>query len=646
MKGNKSCGREAIKLINDYLTVVEFGNMLDITREVGRAIYSSALVYDWCYDLMSLKERKNIQHNLMRLAADMEIGWPPFKQMIVNGHGNEAQVNRDLLCMAIAIYDEDPLPYKYCAYRILEELVPMRKFEYQSPRHNQGASYGWSRFTWDMHAATIFAKMIGKPVFDKNITNVYKQWLYMRLPDKTMLRDGDGWSDGHITKLGVLPLLCYAYSQDPIIKADFKQQGQQHYYPILQLLLNDPTLKAAKNFNSLPLTINFGPIVGAMIARTGWNFNKKSNDVVVEMKGGGYNFSNHQHSDAGSFQIYYHGLQAVDLGQYHFYGTPYDYNFNKRSIAHSMMLVMDPQENFHNRVNDGGTRLVNGSPRTPEQVQKNPKFANGTIISANFGPSSQRPLFSYFSVNLTSAYSKKIKNYVRSFCFLNMNKPDNPAVLIIVDNITTSKAKFKKYWQINSLNRPKITIDGIIINNSSAGLKGKVELKMLRPQAAKRTVKILSNQATFNVFGKQFTPPKQYQPEAHGHRVLFSPKKSRTHERFLTVMSMTAEKSSALPINLTEQSMLFLLTIADRMVVLSKTGKLLRKTFKLTVIPGEKYQVAFTGLAAGNWSIHSQDWQTKFNLKIKRGKNSLFMLLPAGNYTISPNVIPGARLQQ
>jgi len=307
---------------------------------------------------------------------------------------------------------------------------------------------------------------------------------------------------------------------------------------------------------------------------------------------------------------------------------------------------MDPQENFHNRVNDGGTRLVNGSPRTPEQVQKNPKFANGTIISANFGPSSQRPLFSYFSVNLTSAYSNKIKNYVRTFCFLNMNKPDNPAVLIIVDNITTSKAKFKKYWQINSLNRPKITIDGIIINNSSAGLTGKVELKMLRPQAAKRTVKILSNQATFNVFGKQFTPPKQYQPEAHGHRVLFSPKKSRTHERFLTVMSMTAEKSSALPINLTEQSMLFLLTIADRMVVLSKTGKLLRKTFKLTVIPGEKYQVAFTGLAAGNWSIHSQDWQTKFNLKIKRGKNSLFMLLPAGNYTISPNVIPGARLQQ
>ena len=101
---------------------------------------------------MSPADRESIRKNLMRLADDMEIGWPPFRQMIVNGHGNEAQVNRDLLSMAIAIYDEDPLPYRYCAYRILEELVPMRRFEYQSPRHNQGVSYGPYRFNWDMHA--------------------------------------------------------------------------------------------------------------------------------------------------------------------------------------------------------------------------------------------------------------------------------------------------------------------------------------------------------------------------------------------------------------------------------------------------------------------------------------------------------------
>ncbi|MCF6177666.1 MAG: discoidin domain-containing protein [Victivallaceae bacterium] len=642
MKGDKDRGKEAVKLIKDYLSVVEFGNLLDITREVGRAIYSAALVYDWCYELMTPKERNSIRHNLMRLADDMEIGWPPFRQMIVNGHGNEAQVNRDLLSMAIAIYDEDPIPYKYCAYRILEELVPMRRFEHQSPRHNQGTSYGWSRFTWDMHAATIFSRMLGHPVFDKNINTVYNHWLYMRLPNKTLFRDGDGWSDGRMARLGVLPLLCYAYSNNPIIKNDFEQQGQSHYYSLLMLLLNNPNLKAAKDFTSLPLTIDFGPILGSMIARTGWNFGKTSNDVVVEMKGGGYHFGNHQHADAGSFQIYYHGLQAVDLGQYHFYGTPYDYNFNKRSIAHSMMLAVDPDENFYRGVNDGGTRFARSCPRTPKQAIENPKFANGNIISANFGPSSQRPFFSYFSVDLTSAYSKKIKKYVRTFCFLNMDNAENPAVLIVLDNMTTAKAKFKKYWQINTLNLPKTTPDGIIISNSEGGIMGQVDLKMLIPKASERKTEILSGKATYNVFGHQFTPPKQSQPEAHGHRVMFSPKKQRKDNTFLTVMSMTAENAPSLPVDLTEQQTVFVLTIADRVVILSKNGKLLRKTFKIKVASGKKHQVLFTGLASGDWSIHSQDWKTQFNIKIKLGKNSVLMQLPVGDYTISPNIIPRA----
>lgn len=52
--------------------------------------------------------------------------------------------------MSIALHDEDPVPYRYCAYRLLEELVPMRRFEYHSPRHNQGVSYAAYRFGWEM----------------------------------------------------------------------------------------------------------------------------------------------------------------------------------------------------------------------------------------------------------------------------------------------------------------------------------------------------------------------------------------------------------------------------------------------------------------------------------------------------------------
>ncbi|MDZ7619543.1 MAG: hypothetical protein U1E05_21290, partial [Patescibacteria group bacterium] len=552
MTGDQARGREAIGLMRDYLAAVEFGNLLDITREIGRAIYSGALVYDWCHDLMSPDDRETIRRNLTRLADDMEIGWPPFRQMIINGHGNEAQVNRDLLSMAIALYDEDPEPYRYCAYRILEELVPMRRFEYQSPRHNQGVSYGPYRFCWDMHAAWLFYRMSGQRVFDDNIREVARFWLHMRVPGGETLRDGDGFSDGQPANLGATALLASAYARDAVLKGDFERQGGLPADPILVLLVNDPELKAVQGLDSLPQTVEFGPVLGSMIARTGWNMGPNRSDVVVEMKGGGYHFGNHQHSDAGSFQIYYRGLQAVDLGQYHFYGTPYDSNFCKRSISHSMMLAVDPDETFHrNLSNDGGTRFVRSCPQTPAQATSDPMFANGTILSADFGPSPKRPFYSYFSVDLTSAYSKKIRSYVRTFCFLNLDNPTNPAVLIVLDNMTTAKPEVTKYWQVNTLQPPEATPDGVILTNEAFGLTGKVDVCMFRPVPAERNTEILSGKEAYSVFGEYFTPPKPDRPEANGHRVMFTPKEKRENDVFLTILGMREEPASPLPVDVT-----------------------------------------------------------------------------------------------
>ena len=60
-----------------YLPRVEFGNILDITREVGAAIYAGACVYDWCYGLLAADERETLRRHLMRLADDMECGGRP-----------------------------------------------------------------------------------------------------------------------------------------------------------------------------------------------------------------------------------------------------------------------------------------------------------------------------------------------------------------------------------------------------------------------------------------------------------------------------------------------------------------------------------------------------------------------------------------
>ncbi|PCJ58634.1 MAG: hypothetical protein COA79_12810 [Planctomycetota bacterium] len=629
-------GNEAIVLIRDYLNSVEFGNILDITREIGLALYSASLVYDWCYDLMSVEDRNSIKSNLLRIADDMEIGWPPFNQKIVNGHGNEAQVTRDLLCMSIAIYDEDPVPYQYCSYRLLEELAPMRKFEYQSPRHNQGNSYGPYRFGWDMHAATLFFRMSGEQGFDENITGIYKSWLYIQLPDDCSLKDGDDSYNSKIPHLGLTSLLSYSYAKDPLLKYEFERLGGLPNNPVLFLLLNDPELKGENNLASLPLTLDGGPILGSMITRTGWSTGLEESDVVVEIKGGGYHFGNHQHSDAGSFQIYYRGMQVVDLGQYLFYGTPYDFNFCKRSVSHSMMLVYDPDENFSRNVwNDGGTRFNQVNPTTPEQVCEDSTFANGTVLFSDFGPSSHTPSYNIFSVDLASAYSDKIKSYVRTFCFLNLESSSHPGVLIIFDNISTFKPEFKKYWQVNTFKEPEITEEGVILRNDDLGMSGKIRLEMLLPKAKERKLEILSGEEASTVFGKTFSPPLMEEPEASGHRVMFSPINENSNDVFLTVMSISPEDSCDLPTNHTELAEVHIITIANRVVVLNKTDELLNKVQKLEIKCEDEnqYQLLLIGLEPGQWTLRNLSEDSLFNYQVVGNKNCAFFEIPCGVYT-------------
>ncbi|MDD3588414.1 MAG: heparinase II/III family protein, partial [Thermoguttaceae bacterium] len=478
MTNDEKIGRQVVDEMLVFLDKVQFGNVLDITRERGSAIYAASLVYDWCYPLLTEKEKRTTEKNLLRLAREMEISWPPFKQYIVNGHGNEGQLLRNLLTMAIAIYDADPEPYRLCAYRIFEELIPMRTFEYQSSRHNQGISYATARVVWDLTAASLLERMSGKRVFDDNITNVADYFLQMQLPTGEMFNDGDRWGVNTF-RYQSTALMMYTYGKNPVMKAEYFRQngGKPEWNSTLFLLLNDPQMKADPSFKTVPTGFDAGPIFPSQILRTGWmkdewftrplSSDPDNNEVVVELRGGNFNSGNHQHADAGAFQIWYRGKQACDLGVYGFYGTTYDMNFNKGSSAHNLVFVYDPDEKFPDRlVNDAGQRRIRTTPLSPKDYLENPLFQTGKLIQSQIEPSPFHPLRSEFTLDLTPAYSDKVQSYIRSFRWLNLKRHDVPVVLIVYDKVTTRRGNNAKplttFWQINTLSPPQMTDDGFI----------------------------------------------------------------------------------------------------------------------------------------------------------------------------------------
>lgn len=647
MTNDEQVGRESIELMTEYLSRVEFGNLLDITREIGRAIYSASLVYDWCYKLLNEKDQDLLYNNLIRLSEEMEVGWPPFRQSILTGHGSEAQITRDLLSMSIAIYDEDPLPYQYCSYRILEELVPMRNWQYQSPRHNQGVSYAGFRSIWDMHAAWLYLRMSGREVFNSNIKKLPLHWLYLRLPDGEMLRDGDGIVQGlpskdYYWRNPQIMFLFYTYASDPIVKGEFNRQGGRIDDYVLYLLLNDPQLEPQESLSSLPLTIDFGPIVGSMVARTGWDISNESNDVVAEIKGGGYHFGNHQHSDAGALQIYYRGLQVADIGIYGFYGTPYDMNFNKRSISHSMMLAVDPEEKFLNtESNDGGARFNQSHPGSITIAKTDPRFNNGTILSTDFGPSHQNPIYSYFSVNLKGAYSDKIEDYVRQFSFINLNNDTIPAVIIMSDKMITTNLEFKKYWQINTLNPPEFTNNTITLSSSKNGKVGKTVVQLLEPNYEEYSTTVLSGDDANSSFEFKYEIPGRIKqnnyPEASAHRIMVSPINENKEDDFLSFFQVSDENVAPLEVKHKKHDVFYEIVFLNYFVCMNRGHDLIKESISFD-IPNEygSSKVIINGVKEGKWNITNYNGVINFDVDVLPNKNTIYFQSSGGDYYLTP----------
>lgn len=646
MTGDRAIGNEAARLMSDYLSVLEFGNVRygDITREIGKAIYTAAITYDWCYDLLDDKDKQCLYDNMMRLTPQMEIGWPPFKENVVNGHANEAQINRDLLAMSIAIYEKDPEPYRYTSYLLLEKLLPMKAFEYQSPRHNQGFDYGAYRHGWEMHAAWMFYRMTGVHIFNDNIADLRKYWLYMRLPDGQRLYDGDKFASPHASYPETL-LLDYAYANDPVTKGEFMRRDgleRAKENPVLFLLVNDPDLQANPDLDSLPLSTEFGPILGSLIARTGWNMDKGSNDVVAEIRGGGYHFGNHQHANAGSFQIYYHGQQVADMGIYMAYGTPYDFNFYKRSVAHNMILVKDPDEQLAERtkINDGGSRFNQKTPRSPQEVKSDPWFDYGTVLSADFEANTLKPSYSYFKADLTAAYYSKISSYTRSFCFLNLKREDIPAVIIVADDLITAKESFEKYWKINTFNEPVRSGSNVILHNNENSTTGKTHMNMLLPLPENRNMEISSLKDSSSVLGPQYQI-KSTRLETDGYQVVVSPREKKKQNRFLTIFQMTAGDTEPLPVDFQEKDDKYFIYLYDRMICMSSSYQQIQTPFSFkinrnTEKPNTACQILITDLKPGFWNIQDKEHKTDLNFKVETGKNTIFFQAGIGEYFISP----------
>jgi len=648
---NSKAGKEALEALQNYnKTLIIDYEKADVCRDIGRVILTNAIIYDWCYDLLGEQEKKGLINQMESLGKHLEIVWPKLVQGSIVGHGAEAQLARDMLSCGVATYDEKPEIYNLAAGRIFAEFLPARKFFYAASYHHQGSSYGSYRFQWDLWITMIYDKMGYPEIFGKDQGKVPYRWIYSRRPDGQFFRDGDDFNELYIpfgktwTIAGAA--VSGSYFKDPVIMNEAIAENQIGRDGLFDFLFIDLFIPGKNALNKLPLTKYFQPPLGMMVARTGWGDQIALNTVVAEMKIGIYNFANHQHLDAGNFQIYYKGPLAVNSGIYQGktggYGCDHFVNYYQRSIACNTMLINDPDEkfNWHGRElsNDGGQQFPNGASEPMNMLEFLSKdYKTGQVLSHGFGPDSVNPEYSYLKGELAEAYSDKVKSFQRSFVFLNLDNLEIPAALIVFDRVNSRNKDFKKTWLLHCIEEPIITENVTTVRRSGKGYNGKLVNTSMFPVAGNLVIRKVGGAGNeYSVNGKnypQYTFNENNSADGAIWRLEVSPKDAANIDLFLNVMQVmdADENSKSLVVEKMETEKFVGAKISDRIILFSKDGEISNQSISLKISGDITYKVLIADVKQGKWKVEGLN-DTVF--EVKDGQNLLSFSAPKGNYKL------------
>jgi len=639
--GDKKLGLEAISLVRRYLERVDYGLAQDISREIGEGLFTASMVYDWCYRLLTPEDKASILKSFYYFAYEMEIGWPPFKEPALYGHANESQISRDLLAAAIAVYDEDPLPYRYVSYCLLEVSAPAKDFLYRSGRHDQGTSYGNYRFSWDLHGELLFRRMANYNLFSSDMAKVPYRWIYLRTPDGKLFKEGDDFfTVGDYTGNWLMNLVAAGLFHDGMMKSEFERiTGHEAADPVFFLLVNDPALKAVDRRAELPLSSYYPAPLGAMVARTGWNFGLNADDVIVSMLGAGYQYRNHQHLDAGSFQIYYRGPLLSDLGLYRGYGNPYDWNFHKSTVSHTAMLIRDPEQKGYPMgprfsANSGTQETTDFFPAASLSSQLNGDFyRSGDVTAHGFGPDAMRPEYTFLKVDLAPSYRSRTDRYSRTMIFLNLGRKEAPAAMIVSDSMALKAERIEPIFQLTGPARPVVDGSRMRFTNAPYGRPGSLAVEMLLPK--KVDVSLLSGRDVFTIDGKPYVPGAFYDFDHAGTRAMVTAAAGTDKNEFLSVMQVLPGDAAALPVAWEEKDGRYEVRLADRTVNFETNGSDRAAKLAFRVLPGFE-RVLLLDLKPGEWTLAGP--AGTIPVTVDGEAKSFFDVLKPGDYTLTPGV--------
>ena len=650
--GSRLSGYRAIYAIKNALKTMDFRDIGgDQCRQFGFLMFTAACVYDWCYDLLTDTDKVQIvagvQHKVCEgeneRGAKMEVGFPPSGQGAISGHGTELQILRDYLAFAIAISDEYPGWWEYIGGRFYSEYVPVRREFYRAGLYPQGTSlYIQIRYSADLFAALLCRAAFGAiPYDEKDMMRVARSVYGYELPAGWAFASGDDHTtDKRFINLGLISLLSSHLFRDETVRAqleyfksnytDFGDYFTSGGSVALYLICSSSGVKAAGDRReNLPLLQYNGGWLGQLIARNGWD----EKQAAVLAKIGCRSTANHEHNDAGQFQIFYRSMLAGDTGSYDKYGDPHHYWYHQATVAHNSLLIYDPALADTDRGYYSGGQTHKWECHDFAVWQNDREHKTGTVTGLSCGYADEKktkPTYGYIAGDITPAYDETTVSEVtrRFLTVFDTGNVDVPMILFVFDRITANDPTFKKTFLLHTLTEP--TVEGNTV--TEIGGAGKLVLQSVFGGDMIKKVGGAGNNYVVN--GQQLAPCKGGDDGVWG-RVEISPDPGRATDDLLNVMFVCdADDTPALPALPVETDVVKGAVIGDVAALFVRSADRRAEPFSVPLAGEGEYTVYLAGVAAGNWSV-TLDGVAVASATAAEDGGLLVFRAPAGDLSLS-----------
>ncbi len=512
--GEELYGYQAIYAMKNFLKTLDIGFYdSDQCRYYGYTAYIGALVYDWCYDLMSAEDKEQMALGLQNKCfvgysslpdgspnsypggakgSKTEVGFPPKTGTgPVEGHGTEMTILRDYLSVAIAIYDEEPSWYNFIGGRMFHEYIPIRNFYYEAGIYPEGmATYAPFRYLADMYSAWMMTTALGENPYVDDMQRVVYSFAAHECGENNIFSTGDG--NGKILRssstIGSCLITSHLYNDSTMLAMSiwggmYNTQLYGNSGGVANLTVSEIFICSINDIeptedrhDGMPLVTYNGGYYQQIIARTSWD----TDAPVVLMRGASATTVGHSHQASGEFQIYYKGMLAGDDGVYDNYGSDHHYYYHKATIAHSALLVFNPaKKNVYKGYYSGGQPKLDSTDNIHEFMEGD-YFKTGEVTGVAIGyGEADVPKYVYYANDLTLAYhNPNVVDYVgRTMLTVFTGDETFPMFLFVYDRIDVPKTDYTKSFLLQCAKEPVIDTENqmAIVDNGA----GKLVLKSL-----------------------------------------------------------------------------------------------------------------------------------------------------------------------